>query len=96
MHYNELQSRYAEVEAMAMKFKQRVADAAAKAGFRAKPGPQKGSFHKPPARKRVGVEKETSRWNSEEVSAPSRLDPMVPPWTPKKDEKYSLSTAMEV
>jgi hypothetical protein len=42
MHYNELQSRSAEVEAMSMNFEQRVAaDAVAKAGLRAKPGPKK-------------------------------------------------------
>jgi hypothetical protein len=41
MHYNELQSRSAEVEAMAMNFEQRAADAVAKAGLRAKPGPKK-------------------------------------------------------
>jgi hypothetical protein len=34
MHYNELQSRSAEVEAMAMNFEQRVADAVAKAGIK--------------------------------------------------------------
>jgi hypothetical protein len=33
MHYNELQSRSAEVEAMAMNFEQRVAGAVAKAGL---------------------------------------------------------------
>jgi hypothetical protein len=33
MHYNELQSRSSEVEAMAMNFEQRVADAVAKAGL---------------------------------------------------------------
>jgi hypothetical protein len=41
MHYNELQSRSAEVEAMEMDFEQRVADAVAKGGLRAKPGPKK-------------------------------------------------------
>jgi hypothetical protein len=41
MHYNEIQARSAEVEAMAMNFEQRVADAVAKAGLRAKPGPKK-------------------------------------------------------
>jgi hypothetical protein len=45
MHYNELQSRSAEVEAMAMNFEQRVADAVAKAGLRAKTGPEKGGWH---------------------------------------------------
>jgi hypothetical protein len=33
--YNKLQSRSAEVEAMAMNFEQRAADAVAKAGFSA-------------------------------------------------------------
>jgi hypothetical protein len=41
MHYNELQSRSTEVEAMSITFEQRVADAAKKAGLRAKPGPKK-------------------------------------------------------
>jgi hypothetical protein len=41
MHYNELQSRSAEVEAMAMNFEQRAAGAVAKAGLRGKPGPKK-------------------------------------------------------
>ena len=41
MHYNEIQSRSAEVEAMEMNFEQRVDDAVAKAGLRAKPGPKK-------------------------------------------------------
>jgi hypothetical protein len=40
IRYNELQARSAEVEAMAMNFEQRVADAVAKAGLRAKPGPK--------------------------------------------------------
>jgi hypothetical protein len=41
MHYNKLQSRSAEVEAMAMNFEQRAVDVDAKAGLRAKPGPKK-------------------------------------------------------
>jgi hypothetical protein len=41
MHYNELQSRSAEVEAMQINFEQRLADAVAKARLRAKPGPKK-------------------------------------------------------
>jgi hypothetical protein len=45
MYYNEFQSRQGEVEAMAMNFEQRVADAVEKAGLRAKPGPiQKGGI----------------------------------------------------
>jgi hypothetical protein len=47
MHYNELQLRSAEeVEAMGMNFQKRVADEVAKAGFRQKPGPTKGSIKK--------------------------------------------------
>jgi hypothetical protein len=48
MHYNELQSRSAEVEAMASITSRRwwvVADGFAKARFRAKPGPKKGSIY---------------------------------------------------
>jgi hypothetical protein len=41
MHYNELQSRSAEVEAMQINFEQGLADAVAKARLRAKPGPKK-------------------------------------------------------
>jgi hypothetical protein len=41
MHYNELQSRSAEVEAMASNFQKMVADEVARAGLRAKPGPKK-------------------------------------------------------
>jgi hypothetical protein len=41
MHYNEIQLRSAEVEAMGMNFQKMVADAVAKAGFRQKPGPKK-------------------------------------------------------
>jgi hypothetical protein len=41
MHYNELQSRSAEVEANQMNFEQRLAGAVAKARLRAKPGPKK-------------------------------------------------------
>jgi hypothetical protein len=44
MHYNELQSRSAGVEAIHLKFEQKVADEVAKAGFRRKPGPKKGSI----------------------------------------------------
>jgi hypothetical protein len=43
MHYNELQSRSAGVEEIYMKSEQKVADEVAKAGFRQKPGPKKGS-----------------------------------------------------
>jgi hypothetical protein len=46
MHYNELQSRPAEVEAMVMNFEQRVAGDVAKAGLlRAKPGPKPKQEH---------------------------------------------------
>jgi hypothetical protein len=46
MHYSELQSRSAGVEEIYMKFEQKVADEVAKAGFRQKPGPKKGSIQK--------------------------------------------------
>jgi hypothetical protein len=39
MHYNRMQPRPAEVGALAMSSEQRVADEVAKAGLRAKPGP---------------------------------------------------------
>jgi hypothetical protein len=56
MHYNELQSRSAGViEAMHLKFEQVVADEVAKAGFRQKPGPKKGSIQN-------RVPKITGRW----------------------------------
>jgi hypothetical protein len=41
MHYNELQSRSAEVEAMASNFQKMAADEVAKARLRAKQGPKK-------------------------------------------------------
>jgi hypothetical protein len=41
MHYNELQMRSAEVEAMGIDFQKMVADVVAKAEFRQKPGPKK-------------------------------------------------------
>jgi outer membrane protein assembly factor BamD (BamD/ComL family) len=40
MHYNELQLWGVEVEAMSMKFEQRVAEEVAKAGYRQKPSPK--------------------------------------------------------
>jgi hypothetical protein len=61
MHYNELQSRSAEVEAMAMNFEQRVAGAVAKAELRAKPGPKK----------EVGIKGTTNRGKASE---PQRVD----------------------
>jgi hypothetical protein len=46
MHYNELQSRSAEVEAMTMNFEQRVAGAVAKAGLiKGQTGPEEGGWH---------------------------------------------------
>jgi hypothetical protein len=42
MHYNELQSRSAEVEAMASNFQNMVADEVSKAGLRQNPGPKQG------------------------------------------------------
>jgi hypothetical protein len=49
MHYNELQARSAEVEAMAMNFEQRAADAVSKAGLK---GPNRA--------RRISVENPTS------------------------------------
>jgi hypothetical protein len=57
MHYNKLQMRSAEVEAMGMDFQKMAADAIAKAGFRQKPGPKK---------KKEGqdLQKKETRWPS--------------------------------
>jgi hypothetical protein len=93
MHYNELQSRSAEVEAMAMNFEQRVAGAVAKAGLRAKPGPKKEVGIKGT----IGRGKSNhSEWISGEISVENPTSEMAPPQSRKKDEKYDLSTAMEL
>jgi hypothetical protein len=93
MHYNELQSRSAEVEAMASNFQKAVADEVAKAGLRAKPGPKKGSIYKKRVRSGRGKTNH-SEWNAQENFASNGLNPMVPRWGRKKDEGDNLSTAM--
>ena len=93
MHYNELQSRSAEVEAMAMDFEQRVADAVAKAGLRAKPGPKK----KAGIKGTIGRGKpHHSELVSGEISVENPTSEMATPPSRKKDKKDNLSTAMEL
>jgi hypothetical protein len=93
MHYNELQSRSAEVEAMAMNSEQRVAGAVAKAGLRAKPGPKKEAGTKGT----IGRGKANdSEWISGEFSVENPTSEMPPPRSRKKDEEDNLSTAMEL
>jgi hypothetical protein len=85
MHYNELQSRSAEVEAMASSnFQKVVADEVAKPGLRAKPGPKKKGCTKGTTGR--GKTKH-SEWNAQENSATKSLNPMAPPRSRKKDEK---------
>jgi hypothetical protein len=62
MHYNELQSRSAEVEAMASNFQKMVADEVAKARLRAKPGSKKGNIFK---KKSGRGKKNRSEWNAQ-------------------------------
>jgi hypothetical protein len=81
--------------AMAMKFEQRAADAVAKAGLRAKPGPKKGSIQNRVPKITGRAKTKHSDWNAQEISAPKSLNPMAPPWKLKKDKK-NLSTAMEL
>jgi hypothetical protein len=84
MHYNELQSRSAEVEAMAMNFEQGVAGAVAKAGLRAKPGPKKETGIKGT----IGRGKPNhSEWISGEISVETPTSEMAPPRSRKKDKK---------
>jgi len=93
MHYNELQSRSAEVEAMAMTFEQRVADAVKKAGLRAKPGPKK----KAGIKGTIGRGKSHhSEWIYGEISVKNPTSEMPPPPSRKKDKEDNLSTAMEL
>ena len=96
MHYNELQSRSAGVEAIHLKFEQEVADEVAKAGFRQKPGPKKGSIRNRVPKITGRAKTKHSDWNAQENSAPKSLNPMAPPWKLKKDDKDNLSTAMEL
>jgi hypothetical protein len=93
MHYNELQSRSTELEAMASNFQKMVADEVAKAGLRAKPGPKKKGGTQGTIRRGKPTH---SEWNAQENSASKGLNPMAPPWSRKKDEKDHLSTAMEL
>jgi hypothetical protein len=93
MHYNELQSRSAEVEAMAMTFEQRVADAVKRAGLRAKPGPKK----KAGIKGTIGRGKSHhSEWIYGEISVKNPTSEMPPPPSRKKDKEDNLSTAMEL
>jgi hypothetical protein len=93
MHYNELQARSAEVEAMAMNFEQRVAGAVAKAGLRAKPGPTK----KTGIKGTIGRGKPNhSEWISGGISVENPTSEMTTPPIRKKDKKDNLSTAMEL
>ena len=93
MHYNELQSRSAEVEVMAMTFEQRVADAVAKAGLRAKPGPKKKAMLKGT----IGRGKANgSEGISEKKSVANPTAEMATPRSRKKDKEDNLSTPMEL
>jgi hypothetical protein len=96
MHYNELQLRSAEVEAMEMNFQKRVADEVAKAGFRQKPGPKKGSIKKHVPKISRRGKTNHSDWNAQEISVESPTSEMAPPWKLKKDDKDNLSTAMQL
>jgi hypothetical protein len=97
MHYNELQSRSAGVEAIHMKFEQNVAAGeVAKAGFRQKPGPKQGSTQKREPKNSRRGKTNHSEWNAQENSASKSLNPMAPPWSRKKDKNDNLSTAMEL
>jgi hypothetical protein len=75
MHYNELQSRSAGVEAMHLKFEQKVADEVAKAGFRQKPGSKKGSIRNRVPKIAGRAKTKHSDWNAQENSAPKSLNP---------------------
>jgi hypothetical protein len=89
MHYNELQSRSAEVEAMSMNFEQRVADAVAQAGLRAKPGPKKNAGIK-------GTIGRGKANHSELISGENPTSEMATPRSRKKAEEDNFSTAMEL
>jgi hypothetical protein len=93
MHYNELQSRSAEVETMASNFQKMVADEVAKAGLRAKPDPKKKGGTKGTTGR--GKPKH-SELNAQENSATKSLNPMAPPRSRKKDKEDSFSTATEL
>ena len=74
----------------------KVADEVAKAGFRQKPGPKKGSIQNRVPKITGRAKTKHSDWNAQENSAPKSLNPMAPPWELKKDDKDNLSTAMEL
>jgi hypothetical protein len=96
MHYSELQSRSAGVEAIHMKFEQKVADEVAKAGFRQKPGPKKGSIENCVPKISWRGKTNRSDWNAQENSASKSPNPMAPPRELKKDGRDNLPTAMEL
>jgi hypothetical protein len=88
-----LQSRSAEVEAMASNFQKMVTDEVAKAGLRAKPGPKK----KGGTKGTIGRGKANhSERTSGEISVENPTSVMAPRRKPKKDEKANFSTAMEL
>jgi hypothetical protein len=83
MHYNELQ-----LAAMGMGFQKRVADEVAKAGFRQKPGPKKGSIQKHVAKISSRRGKTIhSNWNAQENSASKSLNPMALPWVGAQERR---------
>ena len=89
MHYNELQSRSAEVEAMASNFQKMAADEVAKARLRAKQGPKK----------KGGTKDTTGRGKTKHTQ--NRRQKVKIQWRRrgverKKDEKDNLSAAMEL
>jgi hypothetical protein len=78
---------------MAMNFEQRVADAVAKAGLRAKPGPKKKAGTKGTIDRGKAND---SEWISGEISVENPTSGMATPRSRKKDEEDNLSTAMEL
>jgi hypothetical protein len=72
---------------MGMNFQKRVADEVAKAGFRQKPGPKKGSIKKHvPKISRCGKTNH-SDWNAQEISVENPTSEMAPPWSSRKTIK---------
>jgi hypothetical protein len=85
-HYNELQSRSAEVEAMQMDFEQRLPGAVAKARLRAKPGPKQAK--KQNTKGTIGRGKPNhSEWISGEISVENPTAEMAPPRSRKKERQ---------
>jgi hypothetical protein len=70
-----------------LKFEQKVADEVAKAGFRQKPGPKKGSIQNRVPKITGRAKTNHSDWNAQENSAPKSLNPMAPLRSRKKDKK---------